>query len=384
MKGTIIKRGERYSVVIDLGRDADGKRIRKWHSGYRTRREAEEARIEILARIQQGEYVGPSKQTLQAFLMDEWVPAIKGSVRPTTWASYKRNIELHVVPHIGSRQVQRLSTSQLNKLYADLLDSGRVDGKGGLSNSTVRYVHRILTKALNDAVKWGKLTRNPCTAAEPPRRTATETELRVWNAEELREFLMSVEDHELYALWMLAATTGMRRGEVLGLRWQDLDLESGRLSVVQTLVSVDYEVQISEPKTSRGRRSIALDPRTVRALRQHRSSQVEARLALGSRIDPSDLVFLRADGSAYHPDGIGKEFKKLQARAELPRIRFHDLRHTHATLALQAGVHPRIVSERLGHSSIAMTLDTYSHVMPNMQEEAAARVSTLLFGDAPI
>lgn len=380
MRGTIIHRGRTWSVVIDLGRDpATGKRTRKWHSGFRTRKEAEQARIQILSQLQRGEYVPPAKQKLAEFLAEDWLPSIRASVRESTWDSYRRTIELHVQPHIGSTQLQRLAPGQLNSLYAMLLTEGRADGRGGLSPRSVRYVHAIIHRALNDAVRWNRLARNPATAAEPPRADRDALAITTWTADQLRTFLSYVADDRLVAAWTLAATTGMRRGEILGLRWHDLDLDTAHLSVRQTLISVGYDIRVSTPKTVKGRRSIALDRTTVRALRSHRTRQLQEKLAIGHDYQDESLVFADSNGGYIHPDGFGKTFLRLQQQAGVPRIRFHDLRHTHATLALQAGIHPRVVSERLGHSTVAMTLDTYSHVLPGLQEEAAERVAELLF-----
>ena len=244
---------------------------------------------------------------------------------------------------------------------------------------SVRYVHTILRKALQDAVRWSALARNPADAADPPAIQRGGSAVQTWSGTQLKRFLDSVSEDRLVAAWTLAATTGMRRGEVLGLRWRDVDLEMGRLSIQQTIISVGYEVSVSTPKTAKGRRSLALDRETVRVFRAHRSQQLQGRLASGSRVDEMGLVFCGTTGLPIHPDGFGKRFKALQDFAALPRIRFHDLRHTHATLALQAGVHPRVVFERLGHSTVAITLDTYSHVIPAMQEEAAELVASLIF-----
>jgi integrase len=183
--------------------------------------------------------------------------------------------------------------------------------------------------------------------------------MRTWSADELRAFLASVRADFLYPLWLLAATTGMRRGEIAGLIWPNVDLDAARLSVRRTVVSVGYQAEWSEPKTDRGRRSVALDPFTVESLREHRARQPEQRLLLGIDV-PHELVFAREDGSTLHPERISKIFDQHVRRSSLPRIRFHDLRHTYATLALQAGVHPKVVSERLGHADIALTLNVYS------------------------
>lgn len=381
MKGTIIKRGRRWSVVIDLGRDPiSGKRVRKWHSGFTTKRAAEEARVEILSSLQRGEYVTPAKQTLGSFLIDEWVPSVKVSVRPSTWTSYRRTVELHVVPHLGFVQLQRLAPGQLNALYSKLLAEGRANGPGGLSPRSVRYVHAVIHRALNDAVRWNRIARNPATAAEPPRPRSDSQAITTWTRQQLRAFLDSVADDRLAAAWMLAATTGMRRGEILGLRWTDVDLETARVAVRQTVISVDYEIQISTPKTASGKRSIAVGPATVAAIRRHRIVQLEEKLALGDAYLDQGLIFADPAGGFVHPDGFGKAFQRLQAEAGLPRIRFHDLRHTYATLALEGGIRSRVVSERLGHSTVAMTLDTYSHVLPGLQEAAVETFTELLFG----
>lgn len=243
----------------------------------------------------------------------------------------------------------------------------------------MRYVHTILRAALKDAARTGVTTRNVADLADPPKSTAAGVR-PTWNVEELRAFLAYVADERLYAAWLFAATTGARRGEVLGLRWRDLDLDAGRASITQTVLAVRNVVSFSTPKTLRGRRAIALDGVTVTALRAHRVRQNAERLRAGSLWQANDLVFSREDGTPVHPDRFSDVFDKHVRNAELPRIRLHDLRHGHASLALQAGVHPKIVSERLGHSNISITLNTYSHVLPGLQDEAAEKVSSVLFG----
>jgi len=380
MRGTVIKRGATWSVVVDSGRDANGKRKRRWHSGFATKKEAERARTEILSRIDKGTYVEPSRQTLGAFLEGEWLPAIRTRIRPTTWDSYSRNIRLHLKPHLGNESLQSLTPARLNRFYADLLREGRIDGEGGLSAKTVRYVHSILRKALADAVRWNTIPRNVADLADPPKLTGQHREMRTWTAIELRAFLKHIKHERMYTAFLLAATTGLRRGEVLGLRWEDVDLKASRVAVRQSLVLVAYEPTFSEPKTNRSRRSVALDRRTVTVLRSWRKQQLEERMLLGEAYEESGLVFTREDGHFVHPDRFSQLFDKLAASSGLPRIRLHDLRHTHASLAFAAGVHPKVVSERLGHSTVAFTLDVYSHAVPAMQEDAAERVAKHVFG----
>ncbi len=369
MRGSIIKRGNTYSVVLDLGRGPDGKRIRNWHPGYRTRKDAERARVELLGRLDQGAYIEPSKLTIGAFLRDQWLPGLKTQVRPGTWAEHHSKVEVHLVPAIGGMLLQRLTPGDLNALYARLLDRG-------LSARTVLHVHATIRRALADAVRWNLTPRNVALLAGPP--SPGRPEMRTWNAAELRAFLDHVRDDRLYALWLLAASTGMRRGEVLGLRWVDVDLAAARVAVRQALVTVGHLVVTSEPKTAKGRRSVALDPGTVEVLKAHRKQQLTERLAWGPAWTDTGLVFTREDGRALHPRDITRAFTRHVLAAELPVIRLHDLRHTHATLALQAGVHAKVVQERLGHANIAITLDTYSHVIPALEEQAAATVAALV------
>jgi integrase len=270
----------------------------------------------------------------------------------------------------------------LNRLYAQLLKDGRKDGNGGLSPRTVILVHSTIHKALATAVKQRLLQRNPADDAERPGQ-AHRPEMRVWTAAQLRSFLDHVRDDPLGPAITLAATTGLRRGEVLGLRWGRVDLDAGRVSIAETLVTVDYEVQASTPKTARSRRTVALDAGTVQVLHTQRARQLAQRLELGlGRPGADDYVFSQPDGSPIHPNGFSDRFDRLVSASGLPRLTVHGLRHTWASLALQAGIPAKVVADRLGHSSISVTLDTYSHLLPGLQEDAANRVADLVFGQA--
>ncbi|MGH7749652.1 MAG: tyrosine-type recombinase/integrase, partial [Candidatus Dormibacteria bacterium] len=246
---------------------------------------------------------------------------------------------------------------------------------------TVRYIHTILHRAFKDAIRWGRLARNPADAADPPRASAdNRPAMKTWTAEQVGSFLVHTAAHRLYAAFLVLATTGMRRGEALGLRWCDLDLETGRASVAQTVIVVNHQVMIGTPKTAAGRRTVALDPGTAAALRDHRRRQLAERLLMGAGFTDHGLVFCRPDGGPLHPERFSRTFTEQSAKAGLPLIRLHDLRHTWATLALSAGVHPRVAQERMGHSTVGITLGTYSHVAEGMQADAAALVAGLMTG----
>jgi integrase len=217
-------------------------------------------------------------------------------------------------------------------------------------------------------------------AADPPRKKGDGTrEMKTWSAEQLGAFLTSMRDDRLYPLWHTIAMTGMRRGETIGLRWIDVDLENGRLSVRRALIPMKREVIVSEPKTVKGRRVIALDPATVEVLKGQAARQLEEQSAWDEGWVESGLDFARENGKALDPESVSRYFRQAVKKSLLPMIRLHDLRHTHATLALQAGIHPKVVSERLGHATVSITLDTYSHAIPAMQEQAAALIAGLVF-----
>ena len=370
-----------YYVVIDIGRSAEGQRRQKWHGSFPTRKQAEAARAELVSQWHRGTYVEPSPTTLAEWVRETWLPSMRSQVKPSTWDSYARNCELHLLPRLGHRRLRDLTPAHLNAVYGELLTSGRRNGdRGGLSAKTVRYLHTILHKALADAVDEGLLGVNPAARARPPRPSkAAPTELRFWTPDQLRVFLFSVAGTRLEAAWHLAAMTGMRRGEVLGLRWADVDLDAGRLTVRHTIVTVAYEVRSSTPKTHQAR-VVDLDPGTLDQLRAHRARQHRERDEWGPDYEDGDLVFCREDGAPLHPGGFSRSFERAIAGTDLPRIRLHDLRHTHATIALRAGVPVKVISERLGHESPAFTMKQYAHALPGMQAEAAAQIAALVRG----
>ena len=382
-RGHVRQHGKGWVVVVttDKRHPTTGKQIRKWHSGYRNKSDAERARTEILASIDDQQYVEPGGGTLAAYLVKRWLPAIEPTVRPNTHRLYSTIVNAYIVPNLGAIRLQDLTPADILAMYGALSANGGRSDKG-LSAKSVRNVHTTLRKALGDAVEWGLLVRNPATSAKPPQHRRPKP--RTWTAAELGRFLEHVRGDRLDAAFLLAATTGLRRSELLGLPWEAVDLDGGVLSVYQTLVLVGSTPQITaDTKTNESRRQVALDGRTVAALREHRRCQLEERIAWAGAYQDHGLVFAREDGTPVRPDWLTRRFARLTADLELPVIGLHGLRHSHASLALIAGVHPKTVADRLGHSSITTTLDLYSHLIPALQPEAAEKVAALVFGRSP-
>jgi len=366
----------RWYVVLDLGFGEDGRRRQKWHGGFRTRREAEAARAQLVHEFNTGSYVMPGRITLGEWVRDSWLPMTEPRVKPSTLHSYTRNLELHVLPVLGQKPLQQLTPPMLTALYGQL--ARETDERKALSAKTISYIHATLHKVLADAVDAGLLAKNVAAAAKPPRPARRATAgINAWEPQELAAFLAHVRETRLGPIWRLSAMTGMRRGEILGLRWCDVDLDNARLSVRQALVAVGYEVIHSTPK-SHSARVIDLDAETVQELRAHRQRQDAERAEWGTDYNDQDLVVAKENGEAIHPHSFSQAFERLVAKLGLKSIRLHDLRHTHATLAIKAGVPVKVIAERLGHESPAFTLKQYAHVIPGMQAEAAAQVASLV------
>ena len=354
MRDGLIKRGDFWYFVLDEPRDpATGKRRQKWVRGGRTHKEAEQARDDARARKGHRGWKAPSRLLVGEYLTGTWLPSIRAKVTPGTFTSYRQNIT-HVADRIGHVRLDALDAPTLDSLYADL-------EAAGLARSTVRLIHTQLHRALADAVRWDLLVRNPSDLVDPPK--PTRRVLRTWTADQLRTFLAGVGEDRLAALYQLAAASGMRIGELVALEWPDVHLAGQYLTVRRS-------------KTATGRRRVELDPVTIAVLRAHRRRQAEERLAFGAGYRDHGRVFTRPGGEPLNPDAVSIQFKRRAARLGLPPVRFHDLRHGWATMALEAGEHPKVVAEQLGHASVRVTLDTYSHVAPGVQREAVTRVAS--------
>jgi integrase len=293
-----------------------------------------------------------------------------------TLERYAQLVRTHLIPAIGPLLLCKLQPLHIQALYSEKLVSGRKDGTGGLSPRTVVHLHRILRAALHQAVRWRLLARNPTEAVDAPR--AARKEMQALTEAETAQLLASFKKSTLQMPVFIDVLTGLRRGELLALKWDDVALEAGEISVRQSLEQTRTGLIFKQPKTTRSRRTIALPQLAIDALRQHKAAQAAQRLKLGPAYQDHGLVFPKQDGRPWEPDRFSSAFAATVRRSSNKHIRFHDLRHTHATHLLRQGVNPKVVSERLGHSTVAFTLDVYSHVLPGMQDEAARRIDSAL------
>lgn len=394
MKDGIAKRGNTWSYVIRVKDPATGKSKPKWVGGFATEDDAKEARDKARVDARRGEYVNRSNASVAAYLR-EWLGAHALEVRPATLSGYRQMIENYVVPNIGDMRLQQVRPMTLTKLYVDLLDHGGQNGKP-LSRRTVNFVHATLRKAFNDAVNVeGMLPSNPALRAKKPRNKAYGQAPDVWDAAQLRLFLGLVKDHPWFALYRLAAYSGARRGELLALRWSDVDWSGKSIRIRASAGLVENERLEGSTKSGRERR-VSLDAETLDALKAYRKRQMHDQSIAGEAWEgTSGLVFVNGLGRPIYPTAPTQRLSKTieeyaaantakpkAARGpSLPRIRFHDLRHVHATLLLKAGVPVHVVAARLGHADPSVTLRVYAHVIPEQAAEVADRFADLVDED---
>jgi integrase len=336
-------------------------RRRHWEGGFDRKKDAEDRLTEVLPQVRHRTY-RPTNVTLSEFL-NKWLDSIEGTegLKPSTLSAYGTHVRKYLSPELGSLRLGDLSPEAIGGVYARLLT-------GGLSPATVRRVHSTLHRSLRDAVRWGRLSRNPAADMDLPR--TKRIEIKVWDQEQVRRFLDSVRDDPLRPLYLILASTGVRRGEALALRWTDLDLNERKMMVRRSLMPAKGGPRFETPKNGK-ERTISLGPATVAALQEHRRRQVEARLAFGEDYRDLDLVFCREDGSPLAPGYLSHQFARQARRSGLPVIRLHDLRHSHATILLNDGVPAPTVAARLGHYSPAFTLAVYGHPSERLDERAA-------------
>jgi integrase len=355
--------------MVTLGYER-GKRKRKSFYGD-TRKEVQEQLTKALRDIQQGTPIANERQTVGEFLQQWLEESVKGKKEPKTHASYAQLIRLHLTPELGRIVLAKLSPR-------DVQDFINRKQACGLSPRTVQYLHAVLRAALNRALRWGLVSRNVATLVDVPhvRRQPT----RFLPPEDAKRLLESIRGDRLEALYTVALAIGLREGEALGLRWQDVNLETGVVTIQVGLQRVEGRLRLKNLKTDHSRRSIALPEFAITALRTHRARQLAERMQAGELWADHGLVFTTSLGRPLDSRNVVRRFKRALEQAGLPDQRFYDLRHTCASLLLVQGVHPRVVMEILGHSQISLTMNTYSHVAPQLQDDAARRMDDLLSG----
>ena len=368
-EGSIARRADgRWMARVDLGWQ-DGKRRRKTLYG-RTKREVQNKLRETLHRTDKGLPPVPEQETVGAFLR-RWLVTVRGKLRPRTHKSYEQIVRIHLEPGLGRVRLAKLTPLDVSTW----LESRRAAGVGG---RTIHYARAVLRAALNQALRWGLVSRNVASLTDPPRYRARE--IAPLTPEQAKQFLAAVAGHRLEALFAVAVGVGLRLGEALGLPWDAVNLDAGKLSVRQTLERGGKHPRFGEPKSTRSRRTIRLPRIVIAALRKHRARQLQERLIAGERWNDFGLVFTTEAGVPLDGCNINRTFKAILRRTGLPAVRYHDLRHTAATLLLAQGVDLRTIMETLGHSQISLTADLYAHVVPALKDQAAAKMDEILDG----
>ena len=366
-----------WTVVVDLGADHRGKRRQLWRTCKGTKKDAERLLTQLLHQRDNGIDLLPGKISTGDYL-EIWLrDYAKEAVAPKTYRGYQDTVRRHLTPTIGAIPLSRLRPQHIQAYLTRATDSGRLDGKGGLSPQSVLHLYRVLHTALGQAIRWQLLSVNPADGVEPPHPQLPE--LRVLLLEEVGRLLAAADKTRYGPMIRFALLTGMRKGEVCGVRWRDIDLDEAVVRVQQTCQWLSGQgFEFRPPKTPRSRRTIALSPASVVLLRQVRSAQLPERLKVGAAYGDYDLAFATMLGKPIDPSNFRQAWLKIVEEADLVGLRFHGLRHACATFMLQQGTNVKVVSERLGHSGVGITLSVYAHVLPGIQAEAAARLDSVI------
>lgn len=373
MKGHVRKRGSKWAFVIDLGRDeVTGKRKQKWFSGYDTQKKAEKDMIAKLNELNTNTYIEPTDETVESYFL-YFLDDKKDTVKPGTWRNYKGYVHNHIIPKLGKIKLQNLKPQDINRFYKELSKT--------ISNRTVKHIHMFIKDVLEQASNWDVISKNVAKVVDPP--SPKKAKIEIWEETETIRFLEIARSNRLFIAFFLALTTGMRQGEILALKWSDVDFDSKVLYVNKSLSKGEKGHELMDPKTASGKRRITLDDETLEALRQHKINQHKEKLKAGPLYKNEDFVIASTVGSFVNPRNLTRTwYQLLDSAAEqgIKKIRFHDLRHTHASYLLNNGIDIKVVSERLGHASVEITYNTYIHILPNLQETAAKKMNDIFPG----
>ncbi|MDK2889102.1 MAG: integrase [Thermoanaerobacter sp.] len=377
-EGTIYKRkGGRWEAKASIGFDPATGKPKRLTKYFKTRKEAQDWLAKVQHEKNTGAFVEPARVTLGEWL-DRWLEVyVRPSVRDTTYQNYETYIRVHIMPALGDKPIQKLMPGDLQAFYNAKLEGGRADGKeGGLSTRAVRYLHFLLSAALKQAVKEGLVSRNVAEATNPPKQG--KKEIQYLTTEEIQRFLQVARESRYYVAMLTELGTGLRRGELLGLKWEDVDLKRGVITVRRQLVRAKGGPVFHEPKTDAGVRTVTLPAEVLRELKAHKARQNEEKLLLGNAYEDFGLVFCQANGRRLEPRNFTRHFDNLLKKAGIRHVSFHSLRHTHATELLRLGVNLKTIQGRLGHSNFNVTANFYAHIADELQQEAAEKINGVL------
>ncbi|MBB6019054.1 integrase [Paenibacillus sp. JGP012] len=360
-----------WYFVVSAGKDEDGKRRQIRRRGFKTEKEALRELRKILQQVDENTYVKKSNLKYVDFLKNEWLPSKEVTLRSVTYKTYRSNIVNHIQPYFENQEMERITAAAIEKFYVHLLK------ETGLSERSIQDIQKLIKSSFKTAVKRKYLAYNPAEDAGAPK--VHHKEMKVWNLDDVNKFLESAKEDTLYIVFLLALTTGMRQSEILALRWKDIDFDENVLRVRQTL-SHNGKTLIQATKTKSSARAITLVPQLIPELKKQQRINIKEKLAANFDYEDHDLVICTSSGKPINPRNLLRNFYRLMFKADVPQIRFHDLRHTVASLMLAQNINPKIVKEILGHSDIRVTLDTYSHVLPVVHKQTASQYGEMLFG----
>jgi integrase len=378
MQGHVTKKGKSWNIVIYLGIDElTGKKKYKWFGGYKTKKEAQKDLPSMLTKFENDDFIMPDDLKVSEYLTD-WLDTYgKEHLARTTFENYRMNVEKHIIPYLGSIKLQELKPMHISKFLTIMTREGRHDKKGGLSKGTVLKIHKILTRALNNAVKLQMLEKNPAVYVDAPKIDNAAT--NVLSLDEIHKFFEIIEDTPMEVPCKLAIGLGLRRGEIFGLKWEDIDFDNSTITIKRTLARITGEIFFKEPKTQKSRRTLILPQDLIDMLRKHRKKQLEYKLLLGREYNENNLICCKTTGEPINPNTFSGAFRDFLRRYDLPIVRFHDLRHTFATVLMANNISPKIASSVLGHTNISTTMDLYSHVLVDMKKDVADTIGDVIF-----
>lgn len=379
MRGHVRKRGKKWCIVVELEKGADGKRRQKWISGFTSKREAESSVSRIVTEIVDGHYSPPSDQTMAEFI-SEWSHDKKGIVKPSTWEGYQSKVQHHILPYIGHVKIKDLRAQQIQHMLSEIREQGRCDNRDiRVSEQTLLHIYRILHDILQRAVRWGIIQSNPCMMVDKPRPKSVDTD--IWVREQVQEFFRYTRGDSMYPVFFLLFSTGMRIGEVLALRWCDVDFETRAINVRNNISYIKGGYLFQSPKTKASKRTLPIPEQLIRVLMNVQREQAKYKRLYGADYEDHDLVCCTLKGTPHYSSNVKRKWDAIVLRTGLPRIRIHDARHTFASMMIYQGIDVKTLQTMMGHSEVSTTLKLYAKVLPYATKDAMAKFSDFMFSE---